>query len=284
MDHRLPMNFSLGYLSLPGAGAGEVVEAAAAAGFNRVGMRIGGRLPTDSGEWLIGNPAGLRDVRSRLAGTGVTVANVAAHYVGPSTSVSDFMPVLDVAATLGCDTLCVSGYIDEEREMADRMAELAQAAAPFDIRLALEFVPYSRVRTLAAALRVLDGLPCRRAGILLDMMHFMRSGGRVGDLDNVDPERIVFVQICDGAATSPPADQFAQEARTGRLFVCEGAFPIRQILASVPTPYLEIEIPHRDMAGLSPPEMAKCLANRTKAYFSRKTGQVMSQAPPPPSV
>ncbi|MDB5849447.1 MAG: hypothetical protein JWP29_3199, partial [Rhodoferax sp.] len=92
---------SLGYLSLPGASAQQLVQAAQAARLRRVGLRIAGRKPADAGDWVLGRAERLRDLRIALVDTATEVLSVAAYYVDAHTTVADFLPVFETAALLG---------------------------------------------------------------------------------------------------------------------------------------------------------------------------------------
>ncbi|MDB5894520.1 MAG: sugar phosphate isomerase/epimerase [Rhodoferax sp.] len=260
---------SLGYLSLPGASANQLVYAAHAAGLSRVGARIGGRQPDDPGDWPVGRGPALDLLVAAMKDSGVAVMNVSAHYLGDTTPLVSYAPVFETAAVLGARFVCVSSYDPDEARLADRLAQLTEAAQGHGLRLALEFVPYSATRTLEAAMRVMAAADARGLGVLLDLLHFMRSGSSIDSLRASPAERLAFVQLCDGARQAPPPEKLSEEARGGRLYPGEGSFPLHGILAALPADIpLEIEVPHPRLAGRPFDEQAIAAVSATQAFLN----------------
>lgn len=78
--------------------------------------------------------------------------------------------------------------------IAEEFAALCERAGP-DLTVALEFMPYSGVPDLATAWRIVQDVP--NAGLIIDGWHWARAGQRAADLDAVPAERIISVQLCD---------------------------------------------------------------------------------------
>jgi sugar phosphate isomerase/epimerase len=76
-------------------------------------------------------------------------------------------------------------------------AALCERAGP-DLTVALEFMPYSGVPDLATAWTIVQDVP--NAGLIVDNWHWARAGQEPPDLDEVPPQRIVSVQLCDVGA------------------------------------------------------------------------------------
>jgi len=99
------------------------------------------------------------------------------------------------------------------------------------------------------------------ASVLIDALHFSRSGGLPVHLAQVDPALLRYAQICDAgpdrpAPTDPPA--LIREARTGRLMPGDGVLPLRELVAALPAGApLAIEAPCRELAALPPLERAR---------------------------
>jgi sugar phosphate isomerase/epimerase len=123
----------------------------------------------------------------------------------------------------------------------------------------LEFAIYTGVRTLADAARVVRKCGHANASVLIDALHFSRSGGVPSDIAGIDAALFRYAQICDAAAVIPgePGD-LIREARTGRLLPGEGALPLRELVAALPaTIPLSIEAPVLATAGLPALERAR---------------------------
>jgi sugar phosphate isomerase/epimerase len=96
--------------------------------------------------------------------------------------------------------------------MTETFAELCERAGP-DLTVALEFMPYSGVPDLATAWRIVEPVP--NAALIVDGWHWARAGQQVADLDEVPPERIVSVQLCDVRAE--PMEPLRTESLGHRL-------------------------------------------------------------------
>src|SRR5439155_12239306 len=125
----------------------------------------------------------------------------------------------------------------------------------------LEFAIYTGVWTLAHAVDVVVRSKRQNASVLIDALHFSRSGGLPAHVGAVDGALFRYVQICDASADMPgPGDTPAliREARTGRLLPGEGVLPLTELVAALPaTAPLAVEAPCRALADLSPVERAK---------------------------
>ena len=99
------------------------------------------------------------------------------------------------------------------------------------------------------------------ASVLIDALHFSRSGGLPAHVAQVDPSLLQYAQICDAGPDMPgPTDTPAliREARTGRLLPGEGVLPLRELVAALPdTVPLAVEAPCRATAHLPAVERAR---------------------------
>lgn len=66
-----------------------------------------------------------------------------------------------------------------------------------DLTVALEFMPYSGVPDLATAWRILDDAGRANSALIVDVWHWARAGTTPTDLDPVPADRIVALQLCD---------------------------------------------------------------------------------------
>ena len=117
------------------------------------------------------------------------------------------------------------------------------------------------MRTLAHAASIVAKAKRANASVLIDALHFSRSGGLPAHVKQVDPALLRYAQICDASAEIPaPTDTPAliREARTGRLLPGEGALPLAELVAALPAGApLAIEAPCRATANLPALERAK---------------------------
>ena len=154
----------------------------------------------------------------------------------------------------------MSAEPDEARTI-ERFCELCDRAAAYGLHVCLEFAIYTGVRTLAHAAHVVALSKRSNASVLIDALHFSRSGGIPAHIADVDPALLRYAQICDASADMPgPGETPAliREARTGRLLPGEGVLPLADLVAALPdTAPLAVEAPCRAIADLPAVERAK---------------------------
>jgi len=253
---------SLAHLTVLDTTPPELVTVAAAAGFRTIGIRLTatpsvGVPPYDA---LHDGPL-LRETLTRLADTGVSVLDTEFLRFEPDQPVGIPEGFLEVSARLGAKYVLVMSAEPEEARTIERFGELCDRAAPYGLTVGLEFAIYTGVRTLAHAASILAKAERANASVLIDALHFSRSGGLPAHVKQVDPALLRYVQICDATSEMPaPTDAAAliREARTGRLLPGEGALPLRELVAALPAGLpLAIEAPCRATAELPALERAK---------------------------
>lgn len=226
---------------------------AAAAGFRKIGIRLYatpsvGVLPYD----MLGDTPMMRETLARLADTGVSVLDVEFLRFEPELPVGIPEGFLEAGARLGAQYVLVMSTEPLEERTLERFRDLCERAQSYGLHVCLEFAIYTGVRTLADAVRVVKTSGCANASVLIDALHFSRSGGWPSDLAGVDASLFKYAQICDAVAEIPIApSELIPEARTGRLLPGEGALPLRDLVAALPAGIpLAIEAPVRATAGL----------------------------------
>jgi sugar phosphate isomerase/epimerase len=228
------------------AGAPATIEAARQAGFDACGLRPARAELSERGA---------AELARRIADSGLILLDVEVVRLGASGADADPLRLLDVAARLGARfVLAVSHYDDPGRSAAE-LARLAEAAAGYGPRIALEFMRFTAVPTLASALDVLDRTGRADVGLLVDALHLQRSGGSPRDLRQIPPGRLAYVQLCDAVAEGP-ADllAIAEEARHGRLLPGTGALPLRELLAELgPAVPVSVEVQSDELVRTASP-------------------------------
>jgi sugar phosphate isomerase/epimerase len=257
-----PRPISLAHLTVLDTTPPELVTVAAAAGFRTIGIRLTatpsvGVPPYDC---LREGPM-LRETLARLADTGVSVLDTEFLRFEPEQPIGIPEGFLDVSARLGAKYVLVMSAEPEEARTLERFGELCDRAATYGLRVGLEFAIYTGVRTLAHAAEMVARSKRSNASVLIDALHFSRSGGLPAHVAQVDPALLHYVQICDAGPDMPsPTDTPAliREARTGRLLPGEGVLPLKQLVAALPAGVpLAIEAPCRATAGLPALERAR---------------------------
>ncbi len=255
-----PRELSLAHLSVLDATPPELVTVAAAAGFRRIGIRLSatpsvGVPPYD----MLGDTPMLRETLARLAGTGVSVLDVEFLRFEPELPKGIPDGFLETAARLGAQYVLVMSTEPLVARTLERFGDLCHRAQAFGLQVCMEFAIYTGVKTLADAARLVKQSACGNASVLIDALHFSRSGGSPADIAGIDASLFKYAQICDAVAAIPlaPGD-LIREARSGRLLPGEGTLPLRDLVAALPAGIpLSIEAPVRATAGLPALERAQ---------------------------
>jgi sugar phosphate isomerase/epimerase len=203
----------------------------------------------------------LRETLLRLKDAGVSVLDTEFLRFEPEHPIGIPEGFLEVSARLGAKHVLVMSAEPEEARTIERFGDLCDRAAQYGLHVGLEFAIYTGVRTLADAGRVVGKAKRANASVVVDALHFSRSGGLPAHIGQVDPSLFRYAQICDASADMPgPTDTPAliREARTGRLLPGEGVLPLRELVAALPAGGpLAIEAPCRASADLPAVERAK---------------------------
>jgi len=117
----------------------------------------------------------------------------------------------------------------------DRFAQLCEMAKPLGLTIDLEFPSWTETPDLSEATRVLRAANQPNAGILVDLLHFARSGSSVAALRELPAEWFHFAHVCDAPAVVPTTNEgLIYTARFERLFPGEGGIDVHGILAALP--------------------------------------------------
>src|SRR6185436_15359105 len=209
--------FSLAHLTVLDATPPELVTVAADAGFTTIGIRLTatpsvGVPPYD----ILRDGPILRDTLARLQDTGVSVLDTEFLRFEPELPVGVPEGFLEVSARLGATNVLVMSAEPEEDRTVERFGDLCDRAASYGLQVCLEFAIYTGVRTLAHAAHVIGRAKRPNASILVDALHFSRSGGLPAHIKTVDRSLFRYAQICDAGPEMPaPTDTPAliREAR-----------------------------------------------------------------------
>ena len=201
-----------------------------------------------------------RNLKSALADTGVQISLGEGFRVDPAFDVAEKASWLDIIAELGAKRInAVSMETDRGRTLA-QLDKLADMAIERGMLFTIEFAPPNAINSLDDALSVTASLGLDRAKVLLDSMHFFRSGGHLDQLCELDMSLIGYAQIADSTWEPLKNKPYLMEATFGRAIPGEGEFPLADWVATLPADlHIGIEAPAlgRFMAGLAPRDYAR---------------------------
>jgi sugar phosphate isomerase/epimerase len=180
------------------------------------------------------------------------------------------------ARTLHCPTLQVIALNalrgepwPEIRQKTGRsLAELADIAAPFGVRLALEPVSFSPMRTLAQSLEVLDVAARDNVGLCVDTFHLWTGGTPWDDVARLDPSLIVVAHLSD--VTPRAGEEWADADRD--VLPGDGILPLKEGVAAIrATGYdglWSVELLGAHYWEWEPTELARELKRRTELLLA----------------
>ena len=149
-------------------------------------------------------------------------------------------------------------------------------AAGFDLNPHLEFMPWTGVRDLAQARRIVAAADRPNACLLIDAFHFDRSGSRLTELTEIPAHWMRYVQLCDVLGPRPDdMDEIIRQARQERCFPGDGDIDLKGLLARLPADApLSLEIPtqalrERGVSALDRARMALEKSQRLLGSLSR---------------
>lgn len=259
---------SLANLTVLDAPPHELFTAASAGGFDAVGLRIfRGSNPPFVRE-IVGDDRLVAELRQRSADTGVPVLDVESFVIRETVDRGRFEAGLETAALLGAHHLLSVSYDPDTGRLADSLRWLSETAAQYEVRVGVEFIPYSELRTLSEALEVVRRVGHPNIGVIVDSLHLSRSGGRPDDLAAVPPGGLSYVQLSDAGGQVPPAEGLPVEARTDRLLLGDGELWLPELLSALPADLpLSLEAPVRELAALPPVERARVAGQAARRYL-----------------
>ena len=242
--------YSLAHLTVLGCAPPRVVEIAARCGYAFVGLRtIPLGLPGEPRHVLEDDPRLFRETRDALRGSGVALLDIEDAIIAPDRDVSAYEAALERGAALGARHVLCNVWGDAPASFVrDQFSRLCDLAEPLGLKVQCEFVTFTAVATLDAAWTLVRESGRANAGVLIDALHFLRSGTSLDEIGRVPLDRYDYLQLDDGPPGCPTLDEMKRVARGERLHVGEGVAPIREIVARLPGRPLAIEIIHAERA------------------------------------
>ena len=249
----------------------EMVSCAADAGYSHVGLRL---IPATDHEptWpVIGDTPMVREIEHRLADSGVHTLDIEIFRLRPDTAVAHYLPALETGARLGAKHVLVAGNDSEPARLTERFVALCELGAQFGLTCDLEPMPWTDVKDLQQAARIVAASHRANAGVLIDPIHFDRGGNLPADIAAVPPERLHYAQLCDAPAQRPSdVPTLLQQARAERLMPGDGGLDLVGILRALPPALpLALEVPQLTLARTVPAlERARRIRAKTEALLA----------------
>ena len=199
-----------------------------------------------------------REMKAALRDTGVHIGLAEGFRVRPDADLRERAAALDIVADLGALRVNAVSMEPDMARTYDQLAVLAEMVKARGMKFTIEFAPPNAINTLSAALAAVNHVGRGYSQILLDAMHFFRSGATLSDISKLEPSLIGYAQLCDAPMISK-AGSYMQEAMFSRMVPGTGELPLKEWIAALPMDLeIGIEVPMIAQleAGLSPRDHA----------------------------
>lgn len=250
----------------------EFVELASAVGCRHIGIGLAPMAYNPHGyrEWSLRSDAALRrEMVAAMRDRGVSVSLCEGFGVTHKSDVADYAADLAIVAELGGSHINVVSIDRDAQRSFEQFAKLAEMAAQYGIVTTTEVGP-GPVPNLAAALEAFEQVGRADFRLLIDTMHFARSGGTAAELAALAPGTVGYVQLCDVPLKSELAS-YMDEALHERRVPGTGELPLIDIVAALPRDVvIGLEVPQRSLAlaGIGPHERVRRCVAATRALLA----------------
>lgn len=240
-----------------------LIDAAACAEFDAVGMTA--RTPEGAVSRLYDDEGFVAEVERYLSERSLGVLDIGVITLSEYTDFEAVERVIAIGGRLGATIVIAVGWDKSFDRAAVSLSKVASIAGKTGLSVALEFMPYSWTRTLEEAKSIVREVNEPNVGLVLDVLHYMRSGGRVESASSADFDDVCLLQLCDGRDISVVPEDMRAEAVSDRLYPGKGQFPLRRILQLVSRDVpLTVEAPSRRHSNLSVRERAILVGECTR--------------------
>ena len=270
----------LGHYSLRHIGLGERWQVAAAAGFTGISVAWT--------ELLEMRAAGVTatKLKDRASSLGLQLTQLeyfplaTPHSPGVAQELATDMA--QTAAELGCTCVttvgnAAEGFVDPlpddvpiGNQIIDNFGVLCDACDTVGIGCGVEFMPFvTAIDTLSRAVELLRAVDRPNAGLIIDALHFFRSGPDWSGLRDVAPGDIHTVQLCDGLAQSRPGP-YIMESLFGRTCPGEGEFDLYRFISTLrafDAPFT-VEVLSDELNNLPALDSSRRMADSTRAFLA----------------
>jgi sugar phosphate isomerase/epimerase len=264
----------LSVMTSPGASFVDRVEAAASAGYHGIGLRPGDRTRAHA--------AGLSDddLRRLLDRHGVRVVEIDALVgwgAGDDARAKARIHeerIYELADALGAHHMTITGDLTGPWERSvELFGAVCDRAAPHELGVALEFLPWSDVPDADTARRLVHAAGRANGGVLVDSWHHFRGAASDDQLLALPPKLVMGVQFDDGLMSG---EGTLLEQTHDRRLPGDGEFDLGHFLRllwgnGVRLP-LCVEVISPAMADRPAGDAARIAADRTRAVVDQAFG------------
>lgn len=228
----------------------KLIEAAAKAGFDAVGLRLIRVTDTTPGYPLMRETKMMAETKAALRETGLSVSDIEFVKIEPQTDLSALLPFLDAGAELDAREVICAPYDPDLSRLADKLGTFSELAKSRGLGVSLEFFPWTVVPDLVSAHKIVESAG-QDVGLLVDTLHFDRSDSSLSELRGLPEHRMRLAHLCDASVQqSYSTDELLFTARAERLPPGEGQIDLGPILTALPKSLpIGLEVPMAELVA-----------------------------------
>jgi sugar phosphate isomerase/epimerase len=224
--------------------------------------------------WSLRDDAKLRrEMIAAMRDRGVSISLGEGFAIRAGMDVAERANDLAIFCELGVKRINTVAFDPDLQRNIDQIGKLAEMAKIHGVELTLEAPPTSVIGNFNAARAAVREINSMNLRLMIDTMHFVRSGSLISELANADKSLISYVQLSDVPLTSANPN-YQDEAMFERLPPGEGELPLLEILNVLPRDLVySLEIPNRAQAeaGVSAHEWSNRCAAGARRLFAQMT-------------
>ena len=230
MEHRACLNLA----TLSHLGYEAQLQTAARAGFRAVGLRA------NTIEDALASGRTLPEARALLDSLGLAAPEmnffpdwIYTRGEAREAALARFARLCELSEALGSPVIiCTTGCegTPDDTLARENYAELCRMAGARGLVAGLEFLPWTAVRTVADAWRLVERVHHEAAAVVLDSFHVVKGRSRMEDIRGLPPEKIAIVHVNDLLETG---EDVITLCRRRRVLPGEGQFPLPEFVEAV---------------------------------------------------
>ena len=208
----------------------QLVELAAQAGFDFVGIRVRPVTPHETPFNVQPGSPMLAETLARLADTDLRVIDTEFLLLDGSDQRAAWLQMFEAGQALGAESMTVAVADTESARVVETLGQMAVDGKAYGITPALEPISYQAVNSYPQVAVIAEQTGVT---VLIDTLHAARFGATLDELRAVAP-RVPMIQLCDATAEMPPnRDALVEESRSGRFPAGEGGQDLAAMIAAV---------------------------------------------------
>ena len=209
----------------------ERISAAAAAGIAGIGLYVG------DWERQVADGMTTDHLQDLLDTNGVVLAEIEAVPIWDTEGAGGeraqrFLELAwQLADHFGSRYLQVVGPYEQPLGAAvDRFAEVCDRAADYGLKVGLEFLPFTNVRTAADAMEIVGGADRRNGGVCVDIWHHRRGANDPSLIEAIPAGKVMAIQLNDGSMI-PQLDDYKDDCLLHRVAPGDGEMHVAEFVA-----------------------------------------------------